>query len=41
MIAIHGYCYWQDKFKMLTDILDAGDLSTRAYGLIMKLYTGY
>ena len=41
MTAIHKYCYWQDKVKMLTDILDAGDLSTRAYGLILILCTVY
>ena len=41
MTAIHEYCYWQDKVKMLTDILDAGGLSTKAYGLILKLCTVY
>ena len=41
MAANHEYCYWQDKIKMLTGILDAGDISTRAYGLILKLCTDY
>ena len=41
MIANHEYCYWQDKVKMLTDILDAGDLSTRAYDPILKFYIVY
>ena len=41
MTANHEYCYWQDKVKMLTGILDAGDISTRAYGLILKLCTDY
>ena len=41
MTANHEYCYWQDKVKMLTDILDAGAKSTRAYGLILKFCTVY
>ena len=41
MAANHEYCYWQDKVKMLTGIMDAGDISTRAYGLILKLCTDY
>ena len=41
MTAIHEYYYWQDKVEMLTDISDAGGLSTKAYGLIMKLSTVY
>ena len=41
MAANHEYCYWQDKVKMLTGILDAEDISTRAYGLILKLCTDY
>ena len=41
MTAIHEYWYWRDNVKMLTNILDAGDLSTRAYGLILKFYIVY
>ena len=38
MTASHEYWYWCDKFEMLTNILDAGGLSSRAYDLILKFY---